>query len=180
MADTEQLEEDKRCTLFDGKRTFCQRCSEFHKEADWGPGCERYLGAAPIRHCKTCGGDHPLDRWPGNCFAEPNWSRSELASPQLISDNLPGDINGMLSMHDMKRYDSKAAYYRSLREGGCEIVGNDQQGPRREKPEREVEADIARDVKDAFEQLKTDSLSNDEMANMLRAPADVQGGFTVA
>lgn len=180
MADTEHFEESKRCTLFDKPRKFCQRCSEFHTPDEWGATCERYLGAAPIRTCKTCGGDHPLDRWPGNCFEEPNWNRSELPSPRLISDNLPGDLNGMVSMHDMKRYDSKAKYYRSLREGGCEIVGNEKLGPRRERPEREVEADIAMDVKDALEQLKTDSLSNDQMGNMLKAPAKVEGGFTVA
>lgn len=180
MADTEQLDEDKRCTLFDKPKKFCQRCSEFHAADEWMDTCQRYLGAAPIRQCKTCGGWHPLDAWRGNCMPEPNWNRSELASPQIISDNLPGDINGMRSMHDMKLYDSKAAYYRSLRAGGCEIVGNEQQGPKREKLEREVEADIARDVKDALEQLKTDSLSNDQMSNMLRAPAPVEGGFTVA
>lgn len=172
--------EDKRCTLFDKPRSFCQRCSEFHTADEWTVTCERYLGAAPIRRCKTCGGDHPLDRWPGNCMPEQNWNRSELASPRIIGDALPGDINGMLSMHDGKLYDSKSAYYRSLREGGCEIVGNDQSSPRRHVSEREIDNDIARDVKDALDQLQTDGLSNDEMGNMLRAPADVHAGFSVA
>lgn len=171
--------DSKRCTLFDRPRRFCQRCSEFHAADDWMDGCERYLGAAPIRHCQTCGGDHPLDRWPGNCMPERDWNRSELPSPRIISDTLPGDINGMRSMHDMKLYDSKSAYYRSLREGGCEIVGNDRREPRRERSDREIENDIAVDVKDALDQLKTNGLSDDQMGNMLREPAAVEGGFTV-
>ena len=59
-------DEDKRCTLFDKAQKFCQRCSEFHTADEWMQTCERYLGAAPIRKCSTCGGWHPLDRWNGN------------------------------------------------------------------------------------------------------------------
>lgn len=43
----------------------------------------------------------------------------------IISDNLPGGVNGMLSHADGKRYDSRSSYEKAVRAKGCRIVGND-------------------------------------------------------
>lgn len=47
--------------------------------------------------------------------------RSSLPSPMIISDNLDGVQNPC----DGKIYDSKSAYYRAVKDAGCEIVGNE-------------------------------------------------------
>jgi hypothetical protein len=48
-------------------------------------------------------------------------SRSELPAPMIIRDELSGVVNPC----DGKRYDSKSAYYRAVKEAGCVIVGNE-------------------------------------------------------
>lgn len=128
MADTEQLDEDKRCTLFDKAQTFCQRCSEFHTADDWMASCERYIGAAPIRQCKTCGGWHPLDRWNGNCMPEPNWNESDLnVCRNFISDNLEsiGGLNGIQCQASGLMFTSKSKLRREYKARGMIEVGND-------------------------------------------------------
>lgn len=179
MPDTEHPEESKRCTLFDEPRRFCQRCSEFHKLSEWTDGCERYLGAAPIRACKVCGGWHALDRWGRNCMDEPNWNRSELPSPGFISDNLEpqGGLNGLRSMVSGQHYTSKAELRKEYRRAGVEEVGNESVKQFRRES---CEEDVAKDIKKTIEQLTSDNLSNDELQNMLRAPAPVEAGISVA
>lgn len=74
------------------------------------------------RFCKTCRGWHDLDRpWPDNCLPERNWNRADLPSPRLIRDGLDDVINPI----DGRPYSSKSAYYRKVREAGCEIAGSD-------------------------------------------------------
>lgn len=48
-----------------------------------------------------------------------------------ISDDLPSD--GLLSQADGKKYNSKSSYYKSLKENGYEIVGNEKLGPSQPK-----------------------------------------------
>ena len=179
MPDTEQLDEDKRCTLFDKPKKFCQRCSEFHAADDWMPNCEPYIGAAPIRQCKVCGGWHALDAWRGNCLPEPNWNRSEHPSPGFISDNLEalGGLDGLRSMVSGTHYTSKAELRREYRRAGVEEVGNE--SVKTWKPTA-CEDDIAKDLKQTIETLTSDNISNDEVANMLRSPAPVEHGITIA
>lgn len=180
MADTEHADDDKRCTLFDKPKRFCQRCSEFHTAEDWSDGCERYMGAAPIRKCKTCGGDHPLDRWPGNCMPERNWNESDLpVCRQFISDNLEAlsNVNGLRSMVSGQQYTSKAALRAEYKRAGVEEVGNESV---KQFKKEACETDIAGDIKATIEQLTSDNISNDELKNMLRAPAPVEHGITVA
>jgi hypothetical protein len=164
MPDTEHLDEDKRCTLFDKRTKFCQRCSEFHTEAEWGETCERYMGAAAIRQCKTCGGWHALDRWNDNCRPEPNWNRSDHPSPHYISDSLPDIMNPLTG----EPIDSKRALRKQYREAGVEEVGDQEQ---KRVITETSEREIAMDVKRTLETLKSDNMSNDQVANMLRAPA---------
>lgn len=187
MPDTEHLDEDKRCTLFDKPKKFCQRCSEFHDDADWLETCERYIGAAAIRQCRTCGGWHALDRYPGNCMPEPNWNRSDHPSPMIISDNLAGGVNGTQSMGDGRFYDSKSALRKHYKERDLVEVGNEFVGMAPEEREarpsqadKDWERDVAMDLKKTISQLKDGTLTDGAMGNMLRPEnAPVEGGFSV-
>ena len=190
MPDTEQLDDDKRCTLFDKPKKFCQRCSEFHAADDWMETCERYMGGAPIRLCKTCGGDHPLDRWPHNCMPEPNWNRSELSSPSIISDNLEAiaGLNGLQSMADGRRYTSKSELRKGYRRAGVEEVGNDsslkthvsERKVAPEKTDREIDADITEAIDKAHAELTDGTLTDDAMKNWMRPEnAPTTAGFSV-
>lgn len=148
MADTEQLDEDKRSALFSKAQRFCQRCSEFHTDAEWMETCERYLGAAPIRQCKTCGGWHPLDRWNGNCLPERNWNESDLnVCRQFISDNLEsiGGLNGVQCQASGIHFTSKSKMRAEYRARGVTEMGNDKPAPfKKPKPDRKAIRDAVR------------------------------------
>lgn len=47
--------------------------------------------------------------------------RADLPHPMVIRDSLDGVLNPV----DGKRYDSKGAYYRAVKDHGCVIVGNE-------------------------------------------------------
>lgn len=68
--------------------------------------------------------------------------RSGLPAPMLIRDS----IDTFTGMHDFKSYDSKSAYYRSIKDQGLEIVGNEKiaQRDNDDVPADEYKADIAR------------------------------------
>lgn len=153
MADTEQLDEDKRCTLFAGPKKFCQRCMEFHSEAEWSDGCERYLGGQPIRNCKTCGGWHPLDMWGRNCMPEPNWNESDLpVCRNFISDNLEGigGLNGLQCQVSGKFFTSKKLMRDEYRARGVIETGNDAkrlEPVKKPKPDRRaIKESVARAI----------------------------------
>lgn len=65
--------------------------------------------------------------------------------------------------------DSKAAYYRSVKQAGCEIVGNDPRGRKAPDPERYTPKmeDVVEDVKRSYSELEP--LSQPERDNMMRA-----------
>ena len=123
--------------------------------------------------CKYCGDLHAYGRWPDNCKSDP-WPRSDHPAPYIVSDNLPGGIHGMRSMADGKMYDSKSAYYRDLKSRGYEIVANDSaytpEGLDKfaERERGPTDDEVRQSVKDAHDFLTQDSLSNDEMHNMMR------------
>jgi hypothetical protein len=48
-------------------------------------------------------------------------AQSDLPAPMVIRDALDGVMNPC----DGKRYDSKSAYYRAVKDAGCVIVGNE-------------------------------------------------------
>ena len=127
------------------------------------------------RWCTICGGTlHDVDNWPDNCREETPIARSDLPAPAFILDGLPGGIHGMRSMADGKLYDSKAAYYASLREGGYEITANDRSTRpetlmAKERDRGPSEDEVRKAVIDARDMLTQSSLSDDEMRNMVRA-----------
>ena len=99
----------------------------------------------------------------------------------LIFDTMPGGIHGMKSMADGKQYDSKSRYYRSLKDHGCVIVGNDSSHTTNRRgfsiQEGPTSDDVVGDIKKSIEQLN--SLSETERANMMRDKPDPVGGFEV-
>ena len=103
------------------------------------------------RFCRVCRGWHDLDRpWPDNCRPERNLARADLPTPRLIRDGLEdvwNPVNG-------KIYDSKSAYYRAVREAGCEIAGNDSSvmHAHEKTVQTKTPADLKSDLKAAWEQ----------------------------
>jgi hypothetical protein len=60
-------------------------------------------------------------------------------------------LHNVVNPLDGKPYDSKASYYRTVKEAGCEVLGNETITPRDNDdiPVAPIEAEVAR----AFEQL---------------------------
>lgn len=153
-------------------KKFCVRCSEFHALEDFMEGCERYYGSAPIRSCRVCGGSHPTDRWNHNCMPPTDFNRSSMPCPMIIRDGLPDIMNPLTGAP----IDSKRALRKQYRAAGVEEVGNEKQKRVVFEPS---EAEIAKEVHKTIETLKSDSVSNDEMNNMLAAPAPTAMGLSV-
>jgi hypothetical protein len=74
--------------------------------------------------CKYCGDLHQYGKWPDNCKDNP-WPRSEHPSPYVVSDSLPGGVNGLFHHGVAKRTDSKSHFRRLTKESGCIEVGNE-------------------------------------------------------
>lgn len=71
-------------------------------------------------------------------------------APMVISDYVP--TGAIKSMADGKMYDSKSKYYKSVKEAGMVVLGND--APRESK--KKIDSDLThRDVKNAIERLKS-------------------------
>jgi hypothetical protein len=97
------------------------------------------------RLCKYCGDLHQLGAWPHNCLPDKP-ARSDFPSPYVISDYLPGGINGLYHHAACEKIDSKSAYRRATREHGCIEVGNEKAALDRldyESRNRELSSDVA-------------------------------------
>jgi hypothetical protein len=88
--------------------------------------------------------------WPGNCLPERNMARSDLPTPRLIRDGL----NDVWNPVNGKVYDSKSAYYRAVKDAGCEIAGNDSSISRAHEKavQPKVPTGLKEDLKSAWEQ----------------------------
>jgi hypothetical protein len=75
------------------------------------------------RFCSVCRQWHRKDEpWPVECTVIEESKRSNVVPmPYIVTDSLP-DVRNPL---DGKIYDSKSAYYKKVKESGCEILGND-------------------------------------------------------
>lgn len=73
--------------------------------------------------------------------------RSGLPCPNIRPDGM----QAIQSMHDGQFYDSRSGYYRSIKEAGCEIVGDDK-APF-DAPREFVPDPVAPDIKRAIEEL---------------------------
>lgn len=99
---------------------------------------------ARSRLCKACGEFHDLEQpWPCARPESPN------AAPNIRADGM----DAILSHADGRIYDSRSAYYASVKAAGCEIVGNDTGGfgPRPEYRPK----DVGRDIQTAMQQLQS-------------------------
>ena len=106
------------------------------------------MSRATYRKCRSCGDFHELSEWPRDCLEQFRKARSDLCMPAIRSDGM-GPI---LNHADGRLYDSKSAYYRAVKDAGCEIIGNEKL-PERQVKEPDVK-DIARDVKTAIQQVE--------------------------
>lgn len=99
------------------------------------------------RVCRHCGDLHETSRWPDNC-KEDSWPRSDYPSPYLISDNLPGGVNGLFHHAHLRKTDSKSEFRRWTKDHGCIEVGGE-----REAFDKQCEAERNRDMagKDVIE-----------------------------
>ena len=85
-------------------------------------------------HCFVKGDDYESDPSKRNCSKCKNAKGkirlhgTKIIGTGVISDYLPGGVNGMLSHADGKRYDSKSQYERAVKAKGCRVVGNDFNG----------------------------------------------------
>jgi hypothetical protein len=74
--------------------------------------------------CKYCGDLHQYGKWPDNCKIDPP-ARSDYPSPYVVSDSLPGGVNGLFHHGTAKRTDSKSGFRKMTKEAGCIEVGNE-------------------------------------------------------
>lgn len=88
-----------------------------------------------------------VDRKTGHLIPASQYRREASAAPMVISDHL-SDVRNPV---DGKVYDSKSRYYRTVREAGCEIVGNEPIRPRAPF----VPQGIGADIKKSIEQLRS-------------------------
>ena len=94
------------------------------------------------RWCTICGGSlHEVLNWPDNCRPEYNYAKSDLPAPAIITDTLPGGVNGLYHHAERAKTDSKSEYRRWTRKNGCVELGND-----RPDMQKREEVQLARDV----------------------------------
>lgn len=87
--------------------------------------------------------EHPIeDRQAWAAEQDKNKKPFVPSIPLIISDDL--GKNGVLNHADGKKYDSKSAYYRAVRDAGCEVVGDDPMPV--STPSEPSESEIKRDV----------------------------------
>ena len=106
------------------------------------------------RICKYCGDLHEVSRWPDNC-KDPPLARSDYPSPYVVSDYLPGGVNGLYHHAALRKIDSKSAYRRATREHGCIEVGGE-----RDAFDKQCAAERNRDMagKDVVESAVNEAL----------------------
>lgn len=97
------------------------------------------------RVCKYCGDLHEVSRWPDNCKDNP-WPRSEHPAPYLISDSLPGGVNGHFHHAECRKTDSKSEFRRWTREHGCIEVGNEREAFEKQAAEERNRDLVGKDV----------------------------------
>lgn len=100
--------------------------------------------------CKTCEDTHQRVSYARNCDPEPPL-RSDFPSPYVVSDSLPGGVNGLFHHGAAKRSDSKSEFRRLTKDSGCIEVGNEYQATRkREFVDRITPHQIESAVNDAL------------------------------
>jgi hypothetical protein len=79
---------------------------------------------ARYRWCRQCEEWHEPVRYRRNCDPEPP-QRGDYPTPYIISDTLPGGVNGIMHHAVGRQMDSKSAFRRATKDAGCIEVGNE-------------------------------------------------------
>lgn len=116
---------------------------------------------ARYRLCKYCGAMHRLGRWPDNCKDDP-WPRSDHPAPYVISDYLPGGINGLYHHAACTKIDSKSAYRRATRDHGCIEVGNELVAATTPRSHESNDHEIESAINDALNECGMDDGKGDD------------------
>jgi len=91
---------------------------------------------------------HEVSAWPGPCLEQFKRKRSDLPAPYIRSDGMDPTMNHA----DGQMYDSKSAYYRGVKDAGCEIVGNEALTPK--GPTELCERELKQDISTVYDQLE--------------------------
>lgn len=88
--------------------------------------------------------------------AEVNYDEPEMEvvrgyAPGVIADTMSATMNPV----DGKTYDSKSAYYRTVKAAGCEIVGSESLSKHQSVDRRPPMPRASADIKTAIEQLRS-------------------------
>lgn len=113
------------------------------------------------RFCKYCEELHQLGAWPHNCL-EPAPQRSDFPSPYVVSDYLPGGVNGLFHHGVARKIDNKAGYRRATRESGCVEVGNEYVASKTRKFVGMTDTQIESAVNDAINEVAVDNGKGDD------------------
>lgn len=110
--------------------------------------------------CRVCETTHQRVSYARNCDPEP-WPRSDFPAPAIISDALPGGVNGLFHHGMAKRTDSKSQFRRMTKDSGCVEVGNEYDATRkREFRDRITPAQIESAVNEALHRQGVSSESD--------------------
>jgi hypothetical protein len=74
--------------------------------------------------CKVCEDTHQRVSYRRNCDPELP-QRGDYPTPHIVSDGLPGGVNGLLHHGVGRRTDSKSRFRQMTRDSGCIEVGNE-------------------------------------------------------
>jgi hypothetical protein len=105
---------------------------------------------ARSRSCRACRGWHDLAKpWPFECIS--HFGVIPRPAPNIRTDGM----DPVRSMVSGQMFDSRSAYYREVRQAGCEIVGDDRAGFG--KPPGYQAGDLAGDIKATIAELSQGS-----------------------
>lgn len=93
------------------------------------------------RVCRYCGELHEVNAVPDNCRT-PAPARSDFPSPYIISDGLPGGVDGLFHHAAERKIDSKHAYREATRRWGCEEMGNEYDAATKPREDRALTPNV--------------------------------------
>ena len=89
-----------------------------------------------------------------------SFPRSDFPSPYVVSDYLPGGVNGLFHHGVARKIDNKAGYRRATKESGCVEVGNEMAATKSRNVVELKEEVIQSGINDALHELGMSSESD--------------------
>jgi hypothetical protein len=84
---------------------------------------------------------------------EKDLSEFSLKRFYVASDYLGEGVKGLVNPINGQKYDSKASYYKAVKDAGCHVVGNDAKTEQGQKKEYDLVSE--KEIKQAIEQVKS-------------------------